>query len=52
MSQSMPYNPSMQMGPLSMGPMGPMDDFPPMDDIPPLDTPAPSAPKKKFLGIM
>jgi hypothetical protein len=47
MNQSQ-YNASMSMN----NSMPPLDDFPTMDDIPPLDNPAPSAPKKKFLGIM
>jgi hypothetical protein len=47
--QPMSFNPSMSMNSQSMS-MN--DDFPPMDDMPPLDVPKPSAPKKKFLGIM
>jgi len=47
--QQMQFDNSMSMNP---GSMPPIDDFPPMGDIPPLDNPAPSAPKKKFLGIM
>jgi hypothetical protein len=50
--QSVSFNPSSNMSPMSPPSMSPMDDFPPMDDIPPLDSPAPSLPKKKFLGIM
>ena len=44
-----PTNSQMSYGPPSMSSM---DDLPPMDAVPPLDSPMPSAPKKKFLGIM
>jgi hypothetical protein len=45
--------PTIADNPYSMMPpsMPPMEDFPSLDDVPPLDNPAPSAPKKRFLGI-